>query len=67
LRANPVRRALRHLTTREQNRLTPTLAQTVMGAAVLRQRHAVITTGKAWDPDIAVHGSKHRRQPPIAA
>ncbi len=68
LKANPVyANRYRHLTTREQNKLTPTQAQTVMGAAVLRQLHAVITTGRAWDPDLATHGTKHRRQPPIAA
>jgi transposase len=68
LKANPVYGArYRHLTGREHNKLKPTQAQTVMGAAVLRQLHAVITTGRAWDPDIAVHGTKHRRQPPIAA
>jgi transposase len=68
LKANPVYAArYRHLTGREHNKLKPTQAQTVMGAAVLRQLHAVVTTGKAWDPDIAVHGTKHRRRPPIAA
>jgi transposase len=68
LKANPVDAVrYRHLTTRERNKLKPTQAQTVMGAAVLRQLHAVITTGRAWDPDIAIHGTKHRRQPPIAA
>jgi transposase len=68
LKANPVYVArYRHPTTREHNKLKPTQAQTVMGAAILRQLHAVITTGRAWDPTIAVHGTKHRRQPPIAA
>jgi transposase len=68
LKANPVYAArYRHLTTREHNKLKPTQAQTVMGAAILRQLHAVITTGRAWDPDIAVHGTRHRRRPPIAA
>jgi transposase len=67
-RANPVYAArYRHLTTREQNKLTPTQAQTVIAAAILRQLHAVITTGHAWDPDIAVRGTHPRRQPPIAA
>ncbi|HZA87591.1 MAG TPA: hypothetical protein VE466_12010 [Acidimicrobiales bacterium] len=68
LKANPVYAArYRHLYTREQNKLMPTQAQTVIGAAILRQLHAVITTGTAWDPDIATHGTRHRRQPPIAA
>jgi hypothetical protein len=39
----------------------------VIAAAILRQLHAVITTGHAWDPDIAVRGTHPRRQPPIAA
>ena len=46
----------RHLTSRETNRLTPTQAQTIVAAAILRQLYAVITTGHAWDPDIAAHG-----------
>ena len=45
-----------HFTSRETNRLTPTQAQTVVAAAILRQLHAVVTTGQAWDPDIAAHG-----------
>ena len=49
----------RHLTTREHNKLKPTQAQTVVAAAILRQLHAVITTGQAWDPDIAAGGTKH--------
>jgi transposase len=61
--ANPVYAArYRHLTTREQNKLTPTQAQTVIAAAILRQLHAVITTGRVWDPDIAVRGTYPRRQ-----
>ena len=47
----------RHLTTREPNKLTPTQAQTVIAAAILRHLHAVITTGQAWDPVIATHGT----------
>jgi transposase len=63
-RANPVYRArYAHLTTREQNKLTPTQAQTIIAAAILRQLHAVITTGQAWDPATAAHGTRwHRRQ-----
>jgi transposase len=57
----------RHLTRREQNKLTATQAQTVIAAAILRQLHAVITTGQAWDPGIATHGTGHRKQVPIAA
>jgi hypothetical protein len=54
-RANPVRYT--HLTTREHNRLTPTQAQTVIAAANLRHLHAVVTTGRAWDPNMATHGN----------
>jgi transposase len=54
----------RHLTTRETNKLKPTQAQTVVAAALLRQLHAVITTGRAWNPDIATHGT--RRVPTTA-
>jgi transposase len=57
----------RHLTHREKNRLTPTQAQTVIAAAILRQLHAVITTGRAWDPIIAAHGTRTVTTPPVAA
>jgi transposase len=46
----------RHLTSREQNKLKPTQAQTVIAAALLRQLWAVVTTGKAWDPARAANG-----------
>jgi transposase len=46
----------RHLTTRETNPLTPTQAHAVIAATILRQLHAVITTGRAWDPIIAAGG-----------
>jgi transposase len=49
----------RHLTTRETNRLKPTQAQTVIAAAILRQLHAVVTTGQAWNPRIAAGGTKN--------
>jgi len=48
----------RHLTTRDTNKLTATQAQTVIAAAILRHLHAVITTGTAWDPVIATHGTR---------
>ena len=50
----------KHLTTRETNKLTPTQAQTVIAAAILRQLHAIIVTGKAWNPDIASNGTAGR-------
>jgi hypothetical protein len=46
-----------HLTTRAQNKLSVIQAQAVIAAAILRQLHAVITTGRAWDPAIAAHGT----------
>ncbi|WP_349694779.1 IS110 family transposase [Actinopolymorpha sp. B11F2] len=57
----------RHLTTRETNRLTPTQAQTVIAAAILRHLHAVITTSVAWDPLIATHGTRHPKTTDLAA
>jgi len=58
-RANPVYAArYQHLTSREHNKLTPTQAQTVMAATILRQLHAIITTGRAWDPVTAAHGTR---------
>jgi hypothetical protein len=45
---------------RRTDKLTPTQAQTVIAAAILRQLHVTITTGRAWDPDIATHGTGQR-------
>jgi hypothetical protein len=39
----------------------------VIAAAILRQLHAVITTGRAWNPTIATHGTRIVMDPPIAA
>ena len=50
----------RHLTGREHNRLTPTQAQTVIAAAILRHLHAIVTTGRAWDPQIAASGTNKK-------
>jgi transposase len=67
-RANPVYAArYRHLTTREHNPLKPTQAQTVIAATILSHLHAVITTGQAWDPAIATHGTRQRFEPAVAA
>jgi transposase len=67
-RANPVYAArYEHLTTRAANKLTAPQAQTVIAAAILRQLHAVITTGKSWDADIAGHGTPSRRRVALAA
>ena len=57
----------RHLTTRESNKLIRTQAQTVIAATILRQLHAVITTGTAWDPAIATHGTRGREASTLAA
>jgi transposase len=67
-RANPVYAArFDHLTRRELNRLTATQAQAVIAAAILRHLHAVITTGRRWDPAIATHGTQDRDTTTIAA
>jgi transposase len=65
-RANPVYAArFTHLTRRDTNKLKVPQAHAVIAAAILRHLHAVVTTGQAWDPDIATHGTGHRI--PIAA
>ena len=67
-RANPVYAArFTHLTTRDQNKLTATQAQSVIAAAILRQLHAVVTTGQRWNPVIATHGDNRATAMPIAA
>ncbi|GIF00975.1 hypothetical protein Ari01nite_84390 [Paractinoplanes rishiriensis] len=67
-RANPVYAdRFTHLTTREHNKLTATQAQAVIAAAILRQLHAIVTTGKAWDPAIAAHGTRTTTMMPLAA
>jgi transposase len=67
-RANPVYAArFTHLTNRQHNKLTVPQAQAVIAAAILRQLHAVITTGQRWDPLIATHGTTHSAVMPIAA
>jgi transposase len=67
-RANPVYAArFTYLTTREHNRLTVTQAQAAIAAAILRHLHAVITTGRCWDPAIATHGTAQPTVTPIAA
>jgi transposase len=67
-RANPVYAArFTHLTGREQNKLTVTQAQAVIAAAILRQLHAVVTTGRPWDPGIATHGTQATTMMPLAA
>ena len=66
LKSNPVYAArFAHLTSREHNKLTTGQAHAVLAAALLRQLHAVITTGQRWDPAIAAGGTMS--QPLIAA
>ena len=55
-----------HLTSRDNNKLTPTQAQAVIAAAILRQLYAVITTGRKWDPMIATNGTNHHPMPMAA-
>ncbi|MFQ6331951.1 transposase [Nocardia sp. CWNU-33] len=58
-RANPVYAArYQHLTSRDDNKLTPTQAQAAIAATILRHLHAVVTTGQCWDPRIATHGTR---------
>lgn len=57
----------RHLTTRETNKLSPTQAQTVIAAAIVRHLHAVITTDTARDPLIATHGTRRKQATTMAA
>ena len=69
LRNNPVLAARHaHLTGRADNKLTPAQARVAVAGSLLRQLHAVLTTGTAWDPAIA-GGSRPcpRRRPPSAA
>ena len=68
LRINPVYTArYQHLTGREDNKLTPTQAQAAVAATILRHLHAVVTTGKRWDPHIATHGNSPATTTPAAA
>jgi transposase len=57
----------RHLTTRDHNKLTPPQVQTAIAAAILRHLHVVITTGTAWDPVIASHGTGRKETTKLAA
>jgi transposase len=47
-----------HLTTRDMNKLKPAQARCAIAAALLRQLHAVVTTGQAWDAVIATNGTR---------
>ena len=49
-----------HLTTREVDKLKPAQARCAIAAALLRQLHAVVTTGQAWNPATAANGTRMR-------
>ena len=54
LHHNPVLAArYAHLTGRPDRQLTDAQARVAVAGSLLRQLHAVITTGTAWDPAIA--------------
>lgn len=63
LRHNPVLAARHaHLVGRTDNPLTDTQARVAVAASLLRQLHAVVVTGTAWDPTIAA-GLDQREDP----
>jgi transposase len=47
-----------HLTTRDVGKLKPGQARCAIAAALLRQLHAVVTTGRAWDLAVATNGTR---------
>jgi len=68
LHSNPVLAArYAHLTGRTENKLTPTQARVAVAGSLLRQLHAVLTTGTAWDPAIAGGLTPHAREAAPAA
>lgn len=46
-----------HLTTRDVGKLKPGQARCAIAAAMLRQLHAIVTTGQAWSATIATSGA----------
>ena len=69
LHHNPVLAARHaHLTGRLDRRLTATQARVAVAGSLLRQLHAVITTGMPWDPAVAAGATRatdlHDRRPP---
>ena len=68
LHSNPVLAArYAHLTGRTENKLTPTQARVAVAGSLLRQLHAVLTTGTAWDPAIAAGRTPHAKEAAPAA
>ena len=68
LRHNPVLAARHaHLTSRDTNKLTDAQARVAVAGSLLRQLHAVISTGTAWDPTIAAgHDPRGKEVAPAA-
>jgi transposase len=67
IRHNPVlAERYQYLTSREHNRLTPGQAHVACAAALLRWIHAVVTTGRRWDPRIAAGDLPHTAMPAAA-
>jgi transposase len=68
LRNNPVLAArYAHLTGRTNNKLTDAQARVAVAGSLLRQLHAVTTTGIAWDPAIAGGLNPHTKETAPAA
>ena len=68
LHSNPVLAArYAHLTGRTENKLTPTQARVAVAGSLLRQLHAVLTTGTAWDPAIAAGRTPRAKEAAPAA
>jgi transposase len=64
---NPVLAAkYAHLTTRDRGRLSPGQARAACAAALLRWLHAIVTTGQAFNPDIAAGNIRPTRRAPAA-
>lgn len=65
---NPVLAARHaHLTGRAERRLTATQARIAVAGSLLRQLHAVITTGMPWDPAIAAGLTRAEQEAATAA
>jgi len=59
MKSNTVYQArFNHLTTRDDDKLKPAQARCAIAAALLRQLHAVVTTGTRWNADIAATGTR---------
>jgi transposase len=68
LHHNPVLAArYRHLTGRADRPLTDAQARIAVAGSLLRQLHAVITTGSPWDPAIAAGATRTAREASPAA